>query len=588
MRCSEVIGGARLWRRGATAFLMAVALTNLLPGASLGPSLRRPISLIPVGDGDKLVILNQRLGSASVLDLTTRAILFEQSIADGLSGGCKIDATVFAAVDASGPSLAFCRFDHDRITTISRLTMPATPRSVAMNADRRIASVASTWARQVTLVSFADLTDPKRLCAVDLPFAPREQLFLDDRRLLVADAFGGWLAMIDVTTGEVIKSRELRATHNISGLTLSSARDLVYLPHQMLSDEEATTASNVHWGDVMSNVVRRLNLEWFLSDRPEETTAADLYYLGYPDSAAGDPTGLVVTDREQLIVCLAGVDEVAISDHGLNHFRRLAVGRRPLAQWLDSAHETLYVANQLDDSVSIVDLKRAKVVATVQLGEMPPLTLADEGERLFYDARLSSDGWFSCHSCHTEGHSNGRSSDTFGDEYQGSAKRVLSLLGTAETRPWAWNGQVPTLEAQIQKSIETTMHGPQPSSHQVQALAAYLMSLSPPPSIDVARGSVAEDVVERGRLVFNREGCVDCHQPPLYTSAAVYDVGLVDADGQRMFNPPSLLGVAHRPLLLHDRRAKDIREALQIHPRGEPVELGDAEWLDLGTFLRSL
>src|SRR4029077_18036898 len=114
----------------------------------------------------------------------------------------------------------------------------------------------------------------------------------------------------------------------------------------------------------------------------------------------------------------------------------------------------VYVADELSDTISVVDLKEARRIAEISLGSQPELTMADRGERFFYDGRLSHDGWMSCHSCHTDGHSNGLLNDNLGDGAFGAPKRVLSLLGVAQTGPWAWNGEVHDLETQIKKSIE--------------------------------------------------------------------------------------------------------------------------------------
>ena len=57
-------------------------------------------------------------------------------------------------------------------------------------------------------------------------------------------------------------------------------------------------------------------------------------------------------------------------------------------------------------------------------------------------AKLAHDGWFSCHSCHTDGHTNSRLNDSLGDGSFGAPKRVLSLLGVNDTAPWAWNGGI--------------------------------------------------------------------------------------------------------------------------------------------------
>ena len=72
---------------------------------------------------------------------------------------------------------------------------------------------------------------------------------------------------------------------------------------------------------------------------------------------------------------------------------------------------------------------RSKVLDQISLGARPELSAAERGEDLFYDARLSLQGWLSCHSCHTDGHSSGKLADTFSDTTFGTPKRILSLLG---------------------------------------------------------------------------------------------------------------------------------------------------------------
>lgn len=51
------------------------------------------------------------------------------------------------------------------------------------------------------------------------------------------------------------------------------------------------------------------------------------------------------------------------------------------------------------------------------------------------------------------------------------------------------------------------------SDEQLYALAMYLYSLQPPPN-----PNLMDDQARRGKGVFQREGCIECHVPPLYTS----------------------------------------------------------------------
>ena len=51
------------------------------------------------------------------------------------------------------------------------------------------------------------------------------------------------------------------------------------------------------------------------------------------------------------------------------------------------------------------------------------------------------------------------------------------------------------------------------SDDQLYALALYLYSLAPPPN-----PNRFDDLASRGQKVFERESCVGCHPPPLYTN----------------------------------------------------------------------
>ena len=137
-----------------------------------------------------------------------------------------------------------------------------------------------------------------------------------------------------------------------------------------------------------------------------------------------------------------------------------AVGRRPTALVPGLPGGQLAVVNTFDDSLSFLDPRRGAVTRTLSLGPKPALEPGDRGELLFHDARLARDGWLSCHSCHTDGHSNGLLADTLGDNTYGTPKRTLTLRGTALTDPWAWNGEVKYLHDQVRKSLEETMHAP--------------------------------------------------------------------------------------------------------------------------------
>jgi YVTN family beta-propeller protein len=339
----------------------------------------------------------------------------------------------------------------------------------------------------------------------------------------------------------------------------------------------------------MSNVISNFSVDELLSKAVGKlSTLGAIRYLGHPDKAAADPDTLVMTSRGRQIVAYAGAAEVAVSDPGGNYFKTIAVGHRPTALVLSSDEKHLYVASTLSDEISVIDVDKQKSVAQILLGPTPRLSLAEQGELLFHDARLASDGWYSCHSCHTDGHSNGGLNDNFGDDSYGAPKRVLSLLGVADTKPWTWSGEAENLASQIRKSIEVTMQGPKPSDHQVQALEAYIRTLVPPPSLTAARQVDDNLTIERGRRLFTSLNCADCHQPSTYTSTDAYDIGLRDELGHTKFNPPSLRGVSQRHRLFHDNRATNLRAVFEKHGHQLDRKLTRDELDTLLSFLNSL
>jgi cytochrome c peroxidase len=155
-----------------------------------------------------------------------------------------------------------------------------------------------------------------------------------------------------------------------------------------------------------------------------------------------------------------------------------------------------------------------------------------------------------------------------------------------DTGPWAWNGSVPTLEAQVRKSVETTLQGPRLSTAQERDLTAYLRTLAPAPPLFREKKDGA--AVRRGQEVFERQRCANCHAAPTYTSAKTYDVGLSDEANNRTFNPPSLRGVSQAGPFFHDGRAATLADVFTKHRHQLQGELGARERDDLLAFLESL
>ena len=445
--------------------------------------------------------------------------------------------------------------------------------------------VSCLWSRRVRMY---DLTDPDAVAealntprwTADLPFEPQEMLFLGDGKLLVADAFGGGLAVVSAASGELLRTTEL-SSHNLRGLTLLPDGRLG-LAHQELHTGMHTTSDDIRWGVFITNSVSLMPVDDLVSGNPRLVRRTRIMDLGDVLTPSGDPAAMVVSPEGELVIALSGVGRLAFGGADARRMSHARVGRGPSAIAADGSG-LLYVANTRSDEISVVSLAEQTEMARVPLGPAAPLTAAERGELLFHDASLSLRGWMSCASCHTAGHTNHRLSDTLGDGHYGAPKRVLSLLGVADTKPWAWDGQIRRLEDQVEKSVRTTLRGRELEEREVADLAAFLRTLELPEI-----GETAETpLVAAGREAFDRYSCNRCHTAPVYTSPGVHNVGLTDELGLDRFNPPSLRGVKFRRALLHDGSAKSLEDVFEVHP-GLGVEVSAGDLPALIAFLRTL
>jgi YVTN family beta-propeller protein len=557
----------------------------------LASKLRRPTALAISPDGELLYVANRRSGTLSVVDLHTRTVVREIAVGQTLSDLIRVDDSRIVAVDEGKHELILLRAEGQDAAPVGRLAVSPYPVEAIVSADGRRAFVSSLWSRRLTEVSLPSPGESEMsvVRVLDLPFAPRKLLLTPgESRLIVADAFAGRLGVVDPEAGKLLAVREFPA-HNIRGLAVTPNGRMLAVAHQMLNELALSIRNDVHWGLLMSNDLRWLPLEAVLDPEAELYAGAHMHPLGEAGRGGGDPADAAMTDAGVAVVALGGANQAAVGREGDFSMRKLDVGRRPVAVAVAADGKHAYVANMFDDSISILDLKEELVAGEISLGRQAELSLVDRGEMLFYDARLSHDRWMSCHSCHTDGHTNGMANDNLSDESFGAPKRVLTLLGVADTAPYAWNGKVPDLETQIHNSIEKTMSREMfARDEEVQALAAYLATLTAPQSVDVLRGTEDRAAIDRGREVFAAQKCDRCHAPPTYTTPKTYDVGLTDSQGNREFNPPSLRGVAHRDPYFHDNRAATLEDVFQIHghPAGEAWNAD--ELADLLAFLRSL
>ncbi|MBM83284.1 MAG: hypothetical protein CMJ78_22210 [Planctomycetaceae bacterium] len=552
---------------------------NTVVAEELKATLRRPVALL-AGRGDTLIVANQRSGSLSIVDLKTRRVVDEHFVAASIADAAALPVgTTVVVLDDQENSVKQVTLSPGRAQVTTLMKLKGQPTKLAVDIENRRLLFTQKWQHTVRALQFnRDWQQVLAVQDVELSFAPRDILLLPNlKQLVVAAAFGGRLGLLDAASLKIISQREIDG-HNIRGLAVAPDGKRFHVTHQQFVPDTLADYEELHWGRMMSNAIQTFDIG-DLTKPGSNLLTGFLDEYGGIGGAMADPSGVVTGPDRLSAVAFAGVGEVAVRQRGTD--RRIRVQAGPDAMLAQGT--SLYVANRFADSISEIDLSQGKVTNTISLGPTPAMNAVDRGEKLFFDARLSHDGWLSCHSCHTDGHSAGLLVDTLGDGDYGAPKRIPSLLGTRDTAPWGWTGKSTSLEQQIRKSVTTTMHGDPLSQQQVDDLVAYLKSLKSPP----ARNS-ASTSAKQGQQVFQRNRCSSCHSGKTFTSDGVYDVGLSDERDRRSFNPPSLLGVSHRPQLFHDARAKSLRAVINQFQHQLKRPLSEQDSKALLAYLKSL
>jgi YVTN family beta-propeller protein len=567
---------------------------------------RSPVDLAFTPDGKYLLTANQTAGTVSLVNLASGAVVAEEPCGRRPSAvAVSPDGhRVLVTATFGGDLVAFDR-DGGRLARAGAVHLGFEPRGVAVAPDGRRAYVALTTAHAVAVVDLATLTEVAR---IDVGHWPRYvALSPDGRRLAVGVNGDGGVAVVDTATNQRLYLEDFVGL-NLGQVQPSADGKYVYFPW-IVYRQRPITAGNIRIGWVLASRIARVRL-----DGPARREAISLDPQG---RAVSDPHGLAISPDGQWLYCAAtGTHELLVyrlpglpfQDYGgpgdhidaklladKERFFRIPLGGRPMAVRVGPDGRHVYVANYLLNAVQVIDPAARAVVRTIPLGGPAEPSLARRGEAIFFDGTRSLDQWYSCHSCHYEGHTNAVTMDTRNDGRFGNYKVVLSLRNVTHTGPWTWHGWQTDLAQSVKKSMVDSMLGKEPGEEDVKALIAYLGTLRPPPNpYRTADGGLTE-AARRGEQVFQSQkaGCARCHGGPYFTDGKVHEVGTGEpGDVYKGYNPPSLVGVYDRMMYLHDGRAKTLEDALtgphnpdHLNSRGE---LAKGELADLIAYLKSL
>jgi cytochrome c peroxidase len=566
------------------------------------PKHHSPIDVALISTGRLALVTNHTADSVSLVDLEQGKVLSEQACGrKPVAVAVSADGRRAAVSNLWSGSLTLLAVRDQMLEKLRDEPVGAFPRGLVFARDGKSLFAALSGQDEVIRLDWATGKVIERWPA---PREPRHlALSTDGNWLAAASSKSAQARCWNLQTAKLHWQRDIGDAFNLRGLAFTPQDDAVICAHVVRRDFPVTK-TNIEEGWVIDSRLTRLAL------KADGVPAVWQVALDTKGRAVGDPHGLAFTPSGRwLALAASGTQELLLLDtqaipwnagdpgdfldpalHKGNKFRRISLGGRPMALAFRDRADVAVIANYLLDAVQVVDVQAGKIVRTIPLGSAKEPGRARQGEAIFYDARRSHNQWFSCHTCHVDGHTCGLNFDTLNDDSYGTPKLTPSLHNVTRTGPWTWHGRQKDLGAGVVKSFKTTMFGPEPTPAETAALLAFLETLAPPPNPQPAASRPA---ARRGELLFDGKArCSRCHRQPYFTSSDVYDVHL-EAEGSpyKRWNPPSLLGLYDRGPYLHDGRAKTLDEVLQKHHTPEMLggqKLTDADLSDLKAFLLSL
>lgn len=578
------------------AAVAAIAHPTHLPPPAEDPLYKTPLRMALTPDGKELFITCEASHTVIVVDTAMR-----RKVAEIAAGRHPTDV-------AFSPDGARAYVSNRLDDTVSVLhtaarkviaTIPVgdEPHGLLTDAQGRYLYVLNTSSDSVSVIDTVTNQEVKRLAAGRGPWSLARSP--DGSEIYVTNTLSQFVpfrqtsqsevTVIDTAKAVVTNRIVVPAANLLQGIAWSPSGDFALIALNRTKNLVPMTRLLQGW-----TVTNGLGIVW-------RDGSVDQVLLDEPNLCFPDPTDVAITpDGRLALVTSSGSDRLAVvdlakltamlrsatqheRDHVLpNHLGKptefilahIPVENSPRGILIAADGRTAFVANALDDSITVVDIGQLEAVGRIDLGGPREITKIRHGERVFHSANSAFHRQFSCHTCHPDGHINGLTFDIEPDGLGISPVDNRTLRGILDTAPFKWEGTNPSLQRQCGPRLAVFFTRIQPfTPRELDALTTYICTIPRPPNVHRPLGAELTDAQRRGKAMFERaatndgraitedQRCVTCHFPPLYTKRRTDDVGTkgeMDRGGE--FDVPHLSNIYDSAPYLHDGRAETLEE----------------------------
>ena len=504
------------------------------------------------------------------------------------------------------------------------------PAGIMLDQDESYLYVVNAYGSDISVIELVSKKEVRRLTAGNNPtgitISPEgKEILVTGRRANIAaynETLITELTLIDTQTQRAIKEN-VESAYLMENAAYTPEGDLAFVT--LIRPKNQIPSVQVEGGWMMTHGIGVLergqdaNITQFLLDEP------NAYYP--------DPFDIEITpDGKKAFVSSSGVDMISViaidsirtmlkqknqkirktyaNNLDLSRrfvIKRIKTGENPKGMTLSSDGKKLYVAEQLNDKISLINTETLEKEASIDLGGPVGITVARQGRRLFNNAGHTFQKQYSCYTCHPDNHEDGLIYNMAGKDMGRNMTNTQSLHEIGDTAPFKWNGKNQTVYKQDGMRFSTVLTRTEQFSYDdLDAISAYIMrGIKQPPNLMYNPTGELTASQQRGKLLYERtednlgnpipenNRCVTCHPAPLYTDLKLADVStLADTDDPILFDTPHLTNVFASAPYLHDGRAKTLEEIWTLYgtddKHGYVNDMSKSDLNDLVNYLKSL
>lgn len=572
---------------GMVPHLSGAVADQVLPKPPLPPATRGPLAIAFTPDGDHAVITEGDEGTVALVDTRSGQVTGRIPTGGAQPWGVAA-ASNEQAVVANTFSGSVALLDLRKKERRHLVPLRGEPTEVVLDRKRERAFVSLAQLDQVAVLELPSLREVKRVTVGRRPRAMA--LTPDGSTLLVANLQGGDVSLVD--TGELRETRRIAVTGiNLRGIGVTDDGKRAYVTGQIPANTRVTRETL----DIWTNTVFALDL------RPDARAGSAEGWIDFSLAASPDPDGIVVLGKEKVAVALSGSDQALLVRTPGPHLRsydpvierRVAVGARPRGIAATPDRKQLWIANELDSTVSVLDAATMAPLRRVALGVPSRRDVRLEGRYLFGNASLTAGRQFSCNSCHPDGNTDGLAWEFIHvpDRFEKRNTRNLrgGIVGTA---PFRWSGHNKDIEEFVQEEITGLLRSPKANHGTLHAFWNLIDRFPMPPNPYRTTEGELTPQAKRGQALFTgKAGCSGCHTGELHGGTGL--TGWVGTTDDRLeVDVPHLHGVYDSSPYLHDGRAKTLEEIFTRYnagqKHGKAHALSSEELADLLRYVREL